>query len=332
MVKMVILVETKEITSPLTSNRGGAYLKKLGFILIFVSIILFGCTQNGNEEAEDDNRTDQSEEVDKETEDERDLEETEVVESEVDEVDEAGEKGQNTNDDNHQAEEETIEEKEIMYEIVGIGGFAPIDDADPNVVLITIDDVPDKNGLEMAKTLKQLDVPAIFFVNGHFINTEEKQAVLKEIHDMGFAIGNHTYSHKNLQQISEEEQYEEIISLNELIEEVIGEKPKFFRAPHGANTDYASKLVEDEGMLLMNWTYGYDYFEPYMDKDKLIEAMVTGEGPEVGVDYSLLKPGANLLMHDREWTKEALPHIVEGLQEQGYGFIDPDTILTPEQQ
>ena len=57
----------------------------------------------------------------------------------------------------------------------------------------------------MAKTLKELDAPAIFFVNGHFIDTDEEKAVLKEIHEMGFAIGNHTKTHPNLQQISEEQ-------------------------------------------------------------------------------------------------------------------------------
>src|SRR5690625_1643523 len=156
----------------------------------------------------------------------------------------------------------------------------------------------------MAHILADLDAPAIFFVNGHFIQTEEKQAMLKEIHDLGFAIGNHTYTHPVLSDISEAEQRQEIVELNDLIEDITGERPKFFRAPHGVNTDYSTQVVAEEGMVMMNWTYGYDYFEPYMDKDKLAEAMITGEGPEVDVNYSLLKPGANLLMHDREWTKE----------------------------
>src|SRR5699024_1925299 len=110
---------------------------------------------------------------------------------------------------------------------------------------------------------------------------------------------------------------------------IIGEKPKFFRAPHGMNTDYVRQLVKEEGMLLMNWTYGYDYFEPYMDAEKLKQAMITGEGPEVDVSYSLLRPGANLLMHDREWTLEALEDIIKGLQEKGYSFADPNTIELP---
>lgn len=206
----------------------------------------------------------------------------------------------------------------------------PIEDGiDENVVLLTIDDIPDKHALEMAKILKKLDAPAIFFANGHFLHNEENKEMLRQIHELGFPIGNHTMTHPNLAEISEADQRAEILELNTLIEEIIGEKPKFFRAPHGVNTDFVRELVKQENMLLMNWTYGYDYFEPYKDAEKLTEAMITGKGPEVDVNYSLLKPGANLLMHDREWTLAALEDIVKGLREQGYSFVDPATIELP---
>lgn len=196
------------------------------------------------------------------------------------------------------------------------------------VVLLTIDDAPDKHALDMAKTLKQLNAGAIFFVNGHFLDTPEEKQTLKKIHSMGFMIGNHTYSHPFLPDLSHAEQKEEIIELNKLIEEIIGEKPQFFRAPNGANTPYTEQLVKEQGMTLMNWSYGYDYFQPYMNTEKLTEAMITGKAPEIDITYSLLKPGANLLMHDREWTANALHDIVVGLRAQGYEIVDPHRIKT----
>ena len=193
----------------------------------------------------------------------------------------------------------------------------PIGDANPNVVLLTIDDAPDRYALEMANTLKQLNVNAIFFVNGHFIDTEDEQETLREIFNLGFEIGNHTMTHKSLRNLSEEEQYNEIIGLNNLIEEILGERPKFFRAPFGQNTEYSSQLVEEEGMLLMNWTYGYDWESDYKTKESLTDIMV---------NTPLLTDGANLLMHDREWTNEALEDIVIGLQEKGFEILDPKLI------
>ncbi|MGI2327343.1 polysaccharide deacetylase family protein [Planococcus sp. YIM B11945] len=193
-------------------------------------------------------------------------------------------------------------------------GVEPIADAPAEAVLITIDDAPDKHALEMAAKLKELNVPAIFFVNGHFLDTAEEKERLKTIHEMGFAIGNHTQTHANLQGISEEQQEEEILAVSKTIEEIIGEKPKFFRAPNGSNTDFSRALVEKEGMLLMNWTYGYDWEKQYMNTAAITDIMVNTE---------FLRNGANLLMHDREWTAEALPGIIEGLSKKGFTFVDP---------
>lgn len=234
-------------------------------------------------------------------------------------------------DDEEDIEEPSEEVIEATYKVNGENwSIEPIDNANEKVVLLTIDDAPDKHALDMAKTLQALDANAIFFVNGHFLETEEEKEILKEIYDMGFMIGNHTYSHFNLQDLTVEEQKEEIVKVNDMVEEIIGERPKFFRAPHGANTDYTKELAKEEGMTLMNWSYGYDYFKPYMDKEKLTTAMITGEGPEVDVPYSLLKPGANLLMHDREWTAAALHDIVTGLRDKGYEMVDPLFIETIE--
>lgn len=194
-----------------------------------------------------------------------------------------------------------------------------VDQAEEKVVLLTIDDAPDKHALEMAKTLKSLDAKAIFFVNGHFLESDEQKQVLKKIHDMGFVIGNHTYHHQSLSDITKEEQKQEIVSLNDLIEEIVGERPQFFRAPNGQNTDYSKQVAEEESMLLMNWSYGYDWNQEYMNEEALSDIMVNTE---------LLGNGANLLMHDREWTAKALSDIVAGLRDKGYEIVDPALIKT----
>ncbi|MFC5602925.1 polysaccharide deacetylase family protein [Sporosarcina koreensis] len=215
-------------------------------------------------------------------------------------------------------EDKELAEKAPLYELdPKTYSIQPIGDANPKVVLLTIDDAPDKRALDMAKTLKSLNAPAIFFVNGHFIATDEKKAILKEIYDMGFVIGNHTKTHANLKTLNEEAQREEIISVNDVVEEVTGERPVFFRAPFGVNTDFSRALAMDEGMQLMNWSYGYDFEKEYMTKEKIADIMVNTE---------LLRNGSNLLMHDRDWTADALGDIVNGLRGKGFEFVDPNLI------
>ncbi|WP_245830922.1 polysaccharide deacetylase family protein [Sediminibacillus massiliensis] len=227
-------------------------------------------------------------------------------------------------EEQEEQEEQESPEVEISpkYELTENWRVKPLEDGvDEQVVLLTIDDAPDEHALQMAETLNELDAGAIFFVNGHFLDTEEEKDTLRKIHEMGFLIGNHTFNHQALGEVDEQTQKEEIIKLNDLIEDIIGERPKFFRAPHGQNTDYSKKLAEEEGMLLMNWSYGYDWNEEYMTKEAIADIMVNTE---------LLGNGANLLMHDREWTANALEDIVKGLRNKGFEPIDPKLLETPE--
>lgn len=277
----------------------------LSFFLIF---ILLGC----QEQAEEPNSNDpDDEEVDEQQDDQNGVE--------IDDEDPEQDPDDSTEADLDEDIELEDEETEPLYQINQASWHVePIsDETNSKVALLTIDDAPDENALDMAHTLKEIDAPAIFFVNGHFIETDEKQEMLKEIHEMGFAIGNHTYTHPNLQEISEDEQRQEIVELNDLIEEIIGERPKFFRAPQGANTDFSLELVEQEGMVPMNWTYGYDWEADYMDAEALADIMVNTE---------YLSDGANLLMHDRDWTAEAIEDIATGLRDKDYELVDPSLI------
>lgn len=220
-----------------------------------------------------------------------------------------------------ETDEEAIEEQALLYEVNEANySIEPIEEnTETQVALLTIDDAPDKHAVEMAQKLKDIDAPAIFFINGMYIESDEGKEQLKKIYDMGFEIGNHTQTHANLKQISEAEQEEEILATSRLIEEVTGEKPRFFRAPFGVNTDFSKSLANQEKMTLMNWTYGYDWEKEYQDGPALKEIMLNTE---------YLRDGANLLMHDRDWTNEVIVEIAEGLREKGYTLVEPKTIIS----
>lgn len=286
--------------------------KKLTYLTLASALLLTACGET--EEPIEDIPTEEIQEDPAPSEDET------TDESDETEVDSPSE------DDLAEEDEDMAEEEvEALYEVTENRAYVKViegKDANSQVALLTYDDSPDKYALEIAAHLKEHDAPAIFFVNGMFIESEEGQEALKQLHEMGFAIGNHTYTHPNLQNISEEQQTEEIIKTSDLIEEIIGERPRFFRAPFGANSDHSKQVVKDDGMVLMQWSFGYDFDQNYMDADALADIMVNTE---------LLAPGSNLLMHDREWTRDATPAIIEGLREKGFELLDPNLILVPDQ-
>ncbi|MFJ1627369.1 polysaccharide deacetylase family protein [Marinilactibacillus psychrotolerans] len=283
-------------------------MKKTKYAFLFTSVLLL--TACGSNEDTDTSENEQA-----------------AVDSETKQNEPETEK----NETNSESEEEISEEEpevseeeekvEFQYQ-VNTDNYAyikPIEDTDANkqVALLTYDDAPDKHALEIAESLVDLDARAIFFVNGMYLEDDEGKETIKKIHDMGFEIGNHSQTHASLPDISQEEQYDEIVKTSDLVEEATGERPRFFRAPFGSNTDYSTELAHEQGMELMNWTYGYDWNAEYQDAEALTDIMLNTE---------LLVPGSNLLMHDREWTMEATPNIVKGLREKDYEIIDPALI------
>ena len=225
--------------------------------------------------------------------------------------------------------QDVIEEESVAYEYdinQAIFTVEPIDDAPVEVALLTFDDAPqppNSYSLAIAHTVKEKDANAIFFVVGQFLEDETSQAIIKEIYDMGFEIGNHSYSHPDFHSLTYEEQKEEIVKTNDNIEAITGQRPRFIRLPYGQYDDNTLAVIEEEKMTMMNWTYGYDWEEAYMNTPALADIMVNTE---------FLGNGANLLMHDREWTAGAIGDIIDGLREKGYEMVDPALIASPERE
>ncbi|WP_368646359.1 polysaccharide deacetylase family protein [Alkalibacterium putridalgicola] len=293
-------------------------MKKLILSTLLAStLVLTACEAAESEETpETDEEATQEdvsgEEVSTETDDEMSDEETEELE-------------ENTDEESDE-DSEVVEAPEYLYEVSDNFAYINVLDgkeANKKVALLTYDDAPDKHAVEIARVLAEKDAPAIFFVNGMYLESDEGKDMLKEIHEMGFAIGNHSHTHPSLPSLSEEKQKEEILKTSDLVEEIIGVRPRFFRAPFGQNTDYSKEVVKEDGMALMNWTYGYDWEADYQNAEALADIMT---------NTNLLVSGSNLLMHDREWTKEATPAIIDGLREKDYELLDPELIQSGESE
>jgi len=226
---------------------------------------------------------------------------SEVTESQSSSADETTTSEESSSEQSSmESTEETPKEQEAyLYKINPVTSVVePIDaETDSKVALLTFDDSPDQHAVDIAKQLKSINAPAIFFVNGMYIESDEGKDKLKQIYDMGFEIGNHTQNHPNLSTISPEKQREEILKTN--------------------------AVMAEEGMVSMNWTYGYDWEADYQNSEALIDIMLNTE---------YLNDGANLLMHDRAWTNEAVLPIAKGLMEKGYTLVDPNLIETPERE
>jgi peptidoglycan/xylan/chitin deacetylase (PgdA/CDA1 family) len=207
-----------------------------------------------------------------------------------------------------------------LYRMNKVYRIVPIDEQATNakVVLLTFDDGPKEETLlaQILDTLDRHNAKAIFFVNGYRVKA--KPELLKMIDERGQVIGNHAYDHINLSKEPEESIRRQIEDVQQLVQDATGKTPAFFRPPFGASNEYVRQVARDNGLLFMTWSNGSLDWDLGKVADK----------PQAVIDNVMkqLHPGSNILMHELQWTADALDRLLTQLENEGYTFVDPNTI------
>lgn len=185
------------------------------------------------------------------------------------------------------------------------------------VVLLTFDDGPKEqdmvNGL--LDTLEKHQAKAIFFVNGYRVKANPD--LLQQIHERGQIIGNHSWDHIDLKKESTDSARKQVEDVQQIVENTIGERPRFFRPPFGSGNDSLHKIADDNDLIYMTWSNGsLDWDSSSKNKPEVVIQNVMDQ----------LHNGSNILMHELPWTVEALDEMLTKLEEKGYSFVDPRSI------
>ncbi len=193
------------------------------------------------------------------------------------------------------------------------------------LVALSFDDGPDAEWTPpILDILKAKHVPATFFVIGE--NAMPHPFLLQRIVDEGSEIGNHSFTHPNLANVSEEGTKLELNSTQRLIEAYTGRSARLFRAPYfgDAEPTTANEIVP----ALVAQRDGYTNVGLHVDPDDWkkpgVAAIVKAALDQVNTDDPE-KAGQIVLLHDgggdRSQTVAALPLIIDGLRAKGYQFV-----------
>ena len=187
---------------------------------------------------------------------------------------------------------------------------------DKPVVAITFDDGPDTVKTPVIlDILQKHDAQATFFCIG--MNLARNEHILKRIFAEGHLIGNHSYSHSNwLDLFSSAKIRAELLKTDQLICEIIGKRPLFFRPPFGVVNPTMNRAVN-----MMHWQtvcWSIRSFD------------TSASNPEKKIERILkqLKPGAIILLHDfTPFTEIHLARLITGIREAGYTIVALDKLL-----
>jgi peptidoglycan/xylan/chitin deacetylase (PgdA/CDA1 family) len=175
-------------------------------------------------------------------------------------------------------------------------------------------------------TLAKEHITATFFLTGDFVNKYPERAKL--IAAAGHRIGNHSATHPAFAGLAVALIRHEVVDAAQSIQAVTGADPRpLFRFPFGSKDGRALTEVNSLGYVAVRWTVDSLGWQGTMNGTR---------GPDFTAARVLAAatPGEIVLMHvgshptDHSMLDaEALPAVIAGLRQKGYGFTTLRTLL-----
>lgn len=200
--------------------------------------------------------------------------------------------------------------------VIRRSGFAP------HKVALTFDDGPSAEWTpKVLDILKQKGVKATFFIVGQ--SGETNPSLVQRILAEGHEIGNHTFTHPNLGETSDEVSRIEINATQRLVEALTGRSMRLFRAPFFGDAEPTTpkeirpvKLAQGLGYVSVGLRVDTDDWQG-PPADVIVQRVM-----DRMADTNPETRGQIVLMHDaggdRSQTVAALPRMIDALRAKGF--------------
>jgi len=176
-------------------------------------------------------------------------------------------------------------------------------DKEKKSIAITFDDSPNNGKTnKILDYLKDNHFHATFFVVGE--KCEYNEDLLISIKNSGNEIGSHTYSHQNLNKLTEEEIIEDYKKMNNIYKRLFNENLKLLRPPYGL---YKEKYLNIIDTSIIMWSLDTNDWKN-KNSDYLVNYVVNN-----------VKDGDIILFHDSyDSTVDAIEELLPILYSKGY--------------
>lgn len=168
-------------------------------------------------------------------------------------------------------------------------------------IALTFEGGPSKHSIEIMNVLNKYKVGGTFFFTG--ANVKKYPHHVKNIYTNGYSIGNHGMNHFSLPILSYEQQESELVESKELIESVINDKVVLFRPPYGAFNEDTEALINKYQYKMILWNNDPEDWKTH-DTAKILNH----------IKHSNVS-GSIIILHETQAVLNALPSIIEYLQE-----------------
>jgi peptidoglycan-N-acetylglucosamine deacetylase len=185
-------------------------------------------------------------------------------------------------------------------------------------VALSFDDGPFPLTPSFVRMLKANHAVATFFMIGDQVNPRYRSTLREELRD-GDALGDHTWTHPDLEALSASEVRSQLAGTRDVIERETGYWPCVFRPPYGEYDSSIVRIARADGLATILWNVDpSDYTLPGVSA---IQQRVLAQA----------MPGSIILSHDgggpRQETLAAYPKIISALRARGYRFVTVPQLL-----
>jgi peptidoglycan-N-acetylglucosamine deacetylase len=198
-------------------------------------------------------------------------------------------------------------------------------------IALTFDDGPDpRTTPRILDSLREHDLKATFFVLGRRV--EARPGLLRRIVKEGHTIGNHTYNHTDMSDLSQKGMRLELRRTQAAVDDALGyHYPMVLMRPPYGNPYFDGsdalpefrKVVRDQGLFPILWTIDpRDYMRGGRPEGVLRGIVRADETGRKGERDQVL------LLHDtHRQTAHALPQIIDHYERSGRHFADVGEML-----
>lgn len=193
---------------------------------------------------------------------------------------------------------------------------------------LTFDDGPSAWTPAVLELLQEHGARATFFLIGSRVR--ERPGTARDIRAAGHELGSHTLTHPRLTELGDDEIRAEIAGGIDAIDEVLGERPRLFRAP-GFHAD--ARVLEIVSELELDAVFADvdpEDWRPGKDSHTIFRHVLAGLRPGAIVDlHDGYPPPPTSARDDCSPTLEALEHLLPCLRAEGYELVTVSELRAP---
>ena len=197
------------------------------------------------------------------------------------------------------------------------GKDAPSITASGNYIALTFDDgpYPPYTG-RLLDVLKEKKVHATFFLVAE--QAQKHPELVRRTVAEGHTVGLHAFRHRDFLKLTEEEKQKDLELGKQVLHDITGTDPVYWRPPHGFRDVSVMKLAAREGLTVVNWSVAPRDWTG-IDKTEIRHRVL-----------ARADDGAIVLLHDgdspfyqasRQATVDAVSLLIDSLREKGYHLV-----------